>query len=255
MGDSEQNLFKKVIIGGTFDRLHKGHEKFLGVAFSTGEEVYIGIVSDMFFGTMKKPLSEIVQGYKKRLSLLKEYLKKIRKAGRAHIFPIDDQFGDTLTNEEYEAIVVTEETKENALKINRLREEKRLQPLVIIEVPLLPAEDEEPISSSRIRAGVIDTEGKITGRMEIKSKIRENIARILKERPAYGYELKKIYDKNHGKISLRLVYYHLAKGCEEGLFQVKEVRRQKSNYSWGQVAERVYYELGPRGVSWLKEQT
>ena len=38
--------YTKVCLGGTFDRIHIGHEKLLKIAFEVGEEVIIGLTSD-----------------------------------------------------------------------------------------------------------------------------------------------------------------------------------------------------------------
>ena len=38
--------FSKVCLGGTFDQLHIGHKSLLEMAFSTSNEVIIGLTSD-----------------------------------------------------------------------------------------------------------------------------------------------------------------------------------------------------------------
>ncbi|RLF22763.1 MAG: phosphopantetheine adenylyltransferase, partial [Thermoprotei archaeon] len=72
---------------------------------------------------------------------------------------IDDVYGTSISEEELEAIVVSEETLYRALEINRIRVEKGLRPLVIVVVPMVLAYDGKPISSSRIRRGEINEEG------------------------------------------------------------------------------------------------
>jgi pantetheine-phosphate adenylyltransferase len=52
---------------------------------------------------------------------------------------------------EYEGLVVSNETYENALKLNENREKKGLDPLVLIVIPLLKNEDNIKISSTSIR--------------------------------------------------------------------------------------------------------
>ena len=62
-----------------------------------------------------------------------------------------------------------------------------------------------------------------------KSQIRDEIVELLyflKE--AYGYELYKKYCKVFDKkISMRSIYYHLNKGVELGIFNLKEIRDVK----------------------------
>jgi pantetheine-phosphate adenylyltransferase len=49
------------------------------------------------------------------------------------------------------------ETKSNAIEINKMRKKKGLQPLKIITISTVRSEDGIRISSSRIRAGLINS--------------------------------------------------------------------------------------------------
>jgi pantetheine-phosphate adenylyltransferase len=60
-----------------------------------------------------------------------------------------------------EALVVSTETVQKALEINKTRSKRSLQPLIIITVPMMRAEDGKLISSTRIREGEIDYSGKL----------------------------------------------------------------------------------------------
>lgn len=257
MGCVAEKMFKSVVVGGTFDRFHKGHKAFLETAFAVGEMVSIAVTSDEFLEKQWKKLSSLIQKYDARVGAVKAFLEKSDTAARARVFKIGDGVGDAHTNTSYDAIVVTEETKGAALEINALRQKGGLRKLVVVEVPLVLAEDRHPISSTRIRAGVIDAEGKLLkpGGFRIGNETRRNLAELLEAAgSAYGYDLYKLYRKKYGPISLRLVYYHLAKGCTEGVFVVKEVKHTEGGYSWGKHAERVYYELGPAAVAAAAKQ-
>ena len=43
---------------------------------------------------------------------------------------------------------------------------------------------------------------------------------------------------------MRSIYYNLKKGAELGEFKVNKIEKEKGNYSWGNVAEKIYYGLG-----------
>ena len=86
-------------------------------------------------------------------NIAKDAIELMRKEG----LEVDVQAG--ISEEELEAIVVSEETLYRALEINRIRVEKGLRPLVIVVVPMVLAYDGKPISSSRIRRGEINEEG------------------------------------------------------------------------------------------------
>ena len=79
------------------------------------------------------------------------------------------------------------------------------------------------------------------------SQIRDNLVELLFfMREAYGYEL---YKKYKGvfpeRISMRSVYYHLTKGVDLNIFNIKEIQEVKGEYSWGDGTKRVIFTLGP----------
>ncbi|MGM5483933.1 MAG: hypothetical protein ACQER9_03390 [Nanobdellota archaeon] len=81
-----------------------------------------------------------------------------------------------------------------------------------------------------------------------KSEVRQRICDILfKIEEGYGYEIHKIYCDNFERTSRELIYYHLRKGVDTGEFQVKEVKEEKGDFSWGQVTKKIIYKIGPNG--------
>ncbi|MFQ6059710.1 MAG: inosine/xanthosine triphosphatase [Thermoplasmata archaeon] len=147
----------RVALGGTFDRIHKGHRAILGKAFSIGDHVLIGVTSD--------EMASEARGYsvtplRRRMYNLKESLRSLGYEGY-EIVEISDIYGPAPHLENLDAIVVSEETRETAEEINRMREENGLKPLEIHTVPMILADDSCPINSSRIRTGEIDRDGKL----------------------------------------------------------------------------------------------
>jgi pantetheine-phosphate adenylyltransferase len=151
--------FKKVAVGGTFDELHRGHRVLLTKAFEIGERVAIGLCSDGFVGKMGKP--HVTASYEARLKELKAFLDGLGVSERAEIVPLDDPFGTTLRVSCIEALVVSEETKPVAVRINEKRREAGLRQLEIVTVVMVPSENCTPISTTRIRRGEMDREGHV----------------------------------------------------------------------------------------------
>jgi len=84
------------------------------------------------------------------------------------------------------------------------------------------------------------------------SAIRQNITEILSViGKGYGYDIYKTYVSIYPKVTMRSIYYHLRKGLELGEYEIEKVKKEKGDYSWGELAEKVYYKLGenarPRG--------
>jgi hypothetical protein len=76
--------------------------------------------------------------------------------------------------------------------------------------------------------------------------IRQNIVEILYFLgDGYAYDVYKHYVALFPKVTMRSVYYHLKKGLVTQEFVVKDVKKEKGEYSWGPEAEKIYYALGP----------
>jgi pantetheine-phosphate adenylyltransferase len=149
--------YTKVAVGGTFDELHRGHKALLDMAFEVGEKVVIGLSSDMFVMKMGKP--HITASYDERRKELLTFLADSGLTKRAEIIPLDDPFGRTMESKGLEALVVSKETQKTAEKINEKRQKAGLSPLEIVTVNMVPAENNSPISTTRIRSGEIDRNG------------------------------------------------------------------------------------------------
>jgi len=146
---------KTVVVGGTFDILHKGHEALLKKAFELGE-VGIGLTSNELAEKMK---NRKVRDFEERKKDLINFIKKEFQT-EAKIIKIENEFGITL-EKDFDYIVVSPETYETALKINEERERKRKRPIEIIKIDFILAEDGKPISATRILKGEINREGKL----------------------------------------------------------------------------------------------
>ncbi|MEM3891036.1 MAG: pantetheine-phosphate adenylyltransferase [Nitrososphaerales archaeon] len=155
--------FRVVAVGGTFDYIHKGHRELLAKAFECGEKVIIGVTTDNFVLKVGKSTHN---RYEDRVRKLKEYLLSQYSIERFEIHPLDDYFGSGIYREEVEALVASVETASRVELANKKRVEMGLKPLKVIKVNMVLAEDGKPISSSRIRSGSIDTEGRVKKKVE-----------------------------------------------------------------------------------------
>ena len=184
----------KVALGGTFDRIHKGHRTIFEKAFAHGDEVLIGVTSD---DMASKARGHSVKPIAMRMENLEEFLKASGYE-RFEIVEITDIFGPAPHMPTLDAIVASEETKSTAEEINRMRVEKGLNPLEIHLVPLVLADDSCPISSTRIRNGEIDEDGKMQRPLVVnvgstnKAKIwatRDVFLKIFKRVEIHGLEV------------------------------------------------------------------
>jgi pantetheine-phosphate adenylyltransferase len=76
------------------------------------------------------------------------------------IFKIENKFGFTLKRD-FDYIVVSPETYQNAIEINKERLKRKKKLIEIVEIDFVLAEDGKPISAERIARGEIDREGKL----------------------------------------------------------------------------------------------
>ena len=150
-------MFDTVATGGTFDIMHKGHYMLLLKAFEVGNQVIIGLSSDNYANQKKK---KITNDYPIRLKNLRNFIAEKFNKSNYSIYELNNFYGPTVLNREVKAIVTTESSKENCIKINNLRESKNIENLEIVIVPLVEDHEGKVISSTRIRQGEIDWNGK-----------------------------------------------------------------------------------------------
>lgn len=140
---------KITAVGGTFDGLHKGHRELIERAFAEGDKVIVGITSNEMldkkaadFDTRKKHLQDFLGN--------RDY----------EIVKLTDPLGPAAWGKSISVIVVSVETLATAERINDDRGQRGIDLLKIIVIPMVLAGDGMPISSSRIRTGEIDPEGR-----------------------------------------------------------------------------------------------
>jgi pantetheine-phosphate adenylyltransferase len=146
----------RVALGGTFDPLHDGHKKLLkkAIELSEGGEIVIGVTAD----TMARATRQReVKPYEERARRIRAYMAEEHGVA-VRIEKLHDRFGVTL-DEDFEYIVISPETYPVAIEINELRKARGKKPIKIVRVEHVKAKDGGIISSTRIKAGEIDTHG------------------------------------------------------------------------------------------------
>ena len=151
--------YKLVALGGTFDVLHAGHRHLLSEAFKLGDMVLIGVTNDQLVLTLLK--RHQVRSFSSRVRDLNRFLKTRCWVSRARVTAIHEPYGPAARRKKLQALIVSKGTLASARRLNRLRRQNGLQPLDLFVVDLLKAADGKPISTTRIRNGEIDVQGRV----------------------------------------------------------------------------------------------
>lgn len=150
-----------VALGGTFDPVHDGHRQLFDRAFRIGD-VTVGLTSNALAPKTRhveryvRPFDERKRDLEAELSTFADEYDR-----RFEIRELTEPTG-IATEPEFDALVVSPETRNGGDEINRIREERGHDPLEIFVVDHVPAEDGDRISSTRIVEGKIDEHGNLT---------------------------------------------------------------------------------------------
>jgi|SRR5579859_2612468 len=152
-----QKKHRVIGLGGTFDHFHAGHRFFLDFAASLSDNLGVGVATNTL--TQNKMFADQIESYEVREQAVQKYFQHRKISGTT--FALNDIFGPTLEGTQIEAIAVTETTKSGGQQINQERTKRGLKELPLYICQLLPDENGEGISSTRIRQGVINRDGKV----------------------------------------------------------------------------------------------
>ena len=145
-----QKPYRRCVMGGTFDRLHKAHESLLHTAAMMAEEVFVGVVSEELGEKLfkNKDHAKMIESYDIRADAVKKFTSKY--CDKLEVDALYDPWGPAPHDERADVIVVSHETRVSAHKINDMRKENGLGPLDVVVIPWL-YHDNELVSSTSLR--------------------------------------------------------------------------------------------------------
>ncbi|MHA2288220.1 MAG: hypothetical protein ACXABG_05490, partial [Promethearchaeota archaeon] len=84
---------------------------------------------------------------------LKYFISSFADLSRVNIVEIKNWEDMAIYSQDpdYEGLILSQETYSNAVKLNELREQKGLKPIILIVIPLLKDKNNKKISSTAIR--------------------------------------------------------------------------------------------------------
>ena len=147
------------MVGGTFDPLHDGHKRLISRSFElAGRDgtVIVGLTTDPFASRKVHP----VKRYEQRKAALAGFIREQGFSASYIIEPLKDRYGTAL-DEDFDALVVSEETLPIGHEINQIRKEKGKRKVDIHQITCVLADDGRWISSTRIYRGEIDVHGRL----------------------------------------------------------------------------------------------
>ncbi len=145
----------KVCVGGTFNILHKGHELLFNRAFQDDNHVFIGLTSHELIKGKKEVQIDDFETRRKRLE---EFLRGKGWGERHTIMKLNDVLGPAVS-EDFDAIIVSEDTRYRAEEINRMRGKNHIKPLKILLIEMAKAQNGDVISATKIKKGEMDANG------------------------------------------------------------------------------------------------
>ncbi|WP_435154282.1 phosphopantetheine adenylyltransferase [Haladaptatus sp. DFWS20] len=150
-----------VALGGTFDPVHDGHRALFERAFELGD-VTVGLTSDDL-APKTRHVDRRVRSFEERKRDLESELRPFAEEHDREfdVRKLTEPTG-IATERKFDVLIVSPETKHGGERINDIRQENGFDPLEIVVVPHVEAEDGDIISSTRIVEGKIDEHGNLT---------------------------------------------------------------------------------------------
>ncbi|KAK9240453.1 hypothetical protein V1525DRAFT_395004 [Lipomyces kononenkoae] len=131
--EGEEAQYPIVALGGTFDHLHDGHKILLTMAgFLTGESLIIGVTGEALL--QNKKYKEYLEPFPQRCAAVLNFLAYIYPALHATTDEINDVYGQSVTIEAIDALVISGETRQGAKLVNQERTRRGFHALKVWEI-------------------------------------------------------------------------------------------------------------------------
>lgn len=112
-----------VALGGTFDRMHSGHNLLLTYsAYMCTDRIIIGISDGVLLAS--KVLAELIEPVEHRISNVKRFLTDVKPVLQMDVVAINDVYGPTGYDPDVDCIVVSQETSKGGEIVNVERQKK-----------------------------------------------------------------------------------------------------------------------------------
>mmetsp|Transcript_31685 Transcript_31685/g.53496 ORF Transcript_31685/g.53496 Transcript_31685/m.53496 type:complete len:195 (-) Transcript_31685:122-706(-) len=153
-GAGGRHTFEHVALGGTFDRLHAGHELLLSTgARACTHTLHVGIADGPLLS--RKKHADLIEPFETRKAKVIQYVHSVNPSIQVNAMRLLDPAGTTLEDGALSALVVSEETLKGGQTINVARIARGLQPLRLILIDTVQdnrnSSDEGKLSSTDLR--------------------------------------------------------------------------------------------------------
>ena len=133
--DNSKGSYGTVALGGTFDRMHSGHNLLLTYsAYLCNNRIIVGVSDGLLL--VDKILAELIEPVEHRIVNVRTFLTDVKPTLQMDVVAINDVFGPTGYDPDIDCIVVSQETSKGGEVVNAERQKKVLF-LKLLRLPII----------------------------------------------------------------------------------------------------------------------